>query len=84
MKYIQTWIGSRIINGQDFYLGIERRGVPALGEIKWPNSKKNRGGDVAAIVQNPKVTRKIEDKCLLQYIISSIMYKVIVLFDVSD
>ena len=62
--------------------GIERRGVPALDETKWPNSKKNRGG-VAAVVQNPKVTRKIEVKCLIQYISSSIMYKVVVFFDVS-
>ena len=44
MKYIQTWIGYRIINGQDFYLGIERRGVPSLGETKWSNSKKKQGG----------------------------------------
>ena len=50
MKHIQTWIGSRIINGQEFYLGIERRGVTDLGETKWPDGKKNRGGNVSDVV----------------------------------
>ena len=31
-------------NKQDFYLGIEKMSVPSLGETKWPNSKKKRGG----------------------------------------
>ena len=50
MKYIQTWIGSRIINGQEFYLGIERRGVTDIGETKWLDGKKNIGGNVCTVV----------------------------------
>ena len=41
------------------------------------------GGVVAAVVQNPRVAREIEVKRLLEYISISIMYKVVVFFDVS-
>ena len=36
------------------------------------------GVGVAAVVQSPKITRRIVFECLLEYISISIMYKVVV------
>ena len=57
-KTFQTLIEYGKINGQDFFFGIEIRGILSLSETELPNSKKIRE-EMLFVVNKPIVTSKI-------------------------